>query len=114
MSKIDFSYLNSLTEGDSELIQDLVDVFKIQVPEYLLNLKKTIDEENTEMLERIVHKAKSSVQVFGLEELAKKLNEIEIDISESNGTFKESYTSILPYFEKETQQALKDLEELGY
>ncbi len=115
MSELDLGYLNSLTDGDTELTQELVEIFKAQIPEYVQNLEDAIKSQNTEMLGRIVHKAKSSVLIFGLQDLADKLNDIEVDISQNpNAPFKEAYKQILPFFKTETKSALKQLQELGY
>ncbi len=114
MKVIDFSYIQSATDGDADLTKELVDVFKLQIPEFIQDFELAIQNQDVEKIGKVAHKAKSSVQIFGMQTLAEQLNSIEEEIDKQNPPFDERYPKLLDFFKEQTTQALNELEDLGY
>jgi len=108
MSNIDLSYLKSVTDGDTELMKELVDIFKTQVPEYVQEFKEALAENNFDALSKIAHKSKSSIAIMGLSDLASTLGQFEIEAKD--GTASDKYESYIADFEKECYEALEQIE----
>jgi HPt (histidine-containing phosphotransfer) domain-containing protein len=69
---INLSYLQSIAEGDENIIKELINIFLEQVPEFTEGLDKSLSEENWLNVGAIAHKAKSSVISLGMEDLGNK------------------------------------------
>ncbi len=66
---INLSYLDSIADGDESIIEELINIFLDQIPEFTEGLDKNLQEENWLMIAAIAHKAKSSVISMGMEDL---------------------------------------------
>jgi HPt (histidine-containing phosphotransfer) domain-containing protein len=110
MSGIDLTYLESVTDGDKDLIKELIDIFKLQVPEYLDEFKAAYDAKDIVTLGKIAHKAKSSVAIMGLTDLADKLRELEEFGRESD--FKPEYQEYIDAFKLACTDAIEQLDKL--
>ena len=110
MTNIDLSYLKSVTDGDEELIKELVDIFKTQVPEYLVEFNEAFEQKDTDALSKIAHKSKSSVAIMGLSELANKLSELEGKAKD--GDFSEDFRTYITDFEKQCNEAIVELDSM--
>lgn len=67
--EINLSYLESIADGDQEIIKELIIIFLDQVPEFTEGFKKSFSTKNWKELASIAHKAKSSVLSMGMNEL---------------------------------------------
>lgn len=67
--EIDLTYLESIADGDKEIIKELVVIFLEQVPEFTQGLDKFFAEKNWKGIAALAHKAKSSVISMGMAEL---------------------------------------------
>ena len=67
---INTEYLDSVSGGDSEIIKELVILFKDQSFEIYIEMKKLLAEKNYKSLGLLAHKAKSSVAIMGMNDLA--------------------------------------------
>jgi HPt (histidine-containing phosphotransfer) domain-containing protein len=110
MSAIDLTYLESVTDGDKDLIKELIDIFKVQVPEYMEEFTSAFSEKDIVTLGRIAHKAKSTVAIMGLSDLADELRELEEFSRE--GPFKEEYQKYITNFEIACKDAIQQLDKL--
>ncbi len=108
MSDIDLTYLKSVTDGDEELIKELVDIFKTQIPEYLNEFNEAIGQKDADSLSKIAHKSKSSVAIMGLSDLASKLSELEQKANDEG--FSNDFASYVTNFESECNNAIKQLD----
>jgi HPt (histidine-containing phosphotransfer) domain-containing protein len=106
---IDLKYLESMAGGDEEIIQELKDLFIAQVPEFIDNLKKHLKEEDFIELGKEAHKAKSSVLIMGMEELAKDLKNFQLIAIA--GIDKETYPYYIQKFEEQCLQAIEELKD---
>ncbi len=71
-------YLLSISGGDKEIMEDIVGIFKSQIPEFLEGMETLLDGKQYHELGLLAHKAKGSVSVMGLEETGKMLKEFEL------------------------------------
>ena len=104
----DLEYLKTMSGGDSKFIREMIALFREQVDEYtqmmpdLLNRKKYLD------LSKLAHKAKSSVAVMGMRDVAELLKELEILASEEKEV--ERYEAMVSEFIEKSHAAVIELE----
>ncbi len=104
----DLNYLKTMSGGDSKFIQEMIELFREQIDEYKLVMPKLLREERYDDLSKIAHKAKSSVAVMGMAEVAELLKELEI--LAQGGTKVEQYGPMIDEFLEQSQLALKELQ----
>lgn len=105
---INVSYLESISSGDIEIIREIVDIFKSQTPEFVSEMKSSFNNKDYHSLGMLAHKAKSSIAIMGMEDLALMLKKLELNAKSSTGV--EEYPAFLSRFEKETDEAIIELE----
>lgn len=74
---LDLAYLSDLADGDTDFIEQIIHVFKEEVPEELLALEESYVGNDWEKMAFHVHKLRSKVRVLGLHELKKCSDELE-------------------------------------
>ncbi|NLX72717.1 MAG: Hpt domain-containing protein [Bacteroidales bacterium] len=67
--EIDLSYLESIADGDREIINELITIFLDQIPEFSEGLDHGLNNRDWRILAAIAHKAKSSVISMGMNTL---------------------------------------------
>ncbi|MDP4666080.1 MAG: Hpt domain-containing protein [Flavobacteriaceae bacterium] len=77
--KYDLSGLNELFGGNQQMINEIVMLFLEQAPRHIEEMQESHQQQNFDLLGIVAHKAKSSVVMLGLNELASKLSKIEKD-----------------------------------
>lgn len=77
MEKLNLQYLNELMDGNTEIIHEVLKLFKAEVPKDIERLKQTLAEGNFDQLGKIAHKLKSSVGNLGLSVLKDEFYFIE-------------------------------------
>ena len=100
-------YLRSVTGGDSVSIREIIELFIEQVPEFINNLKKHLEEKDYIALGKEAHKAKSSVMILGMNDLGHDLKSLQL--ATQNGTREEMYAGQVERFEKECYLAVEEL-----
>ena len=106
---INTEYLETLLSGgDVGIISELVVIFREQIEEIASEMKSLNAKGNYTSLAMLAHKAKSSVAIMGMTDLAIMLKTFELEGRE--GTNKENYNSYIMRFETETRQAVEELE----
>jgi HPt (histidine-containing phosphotransfer) domain-containing protein len=76
-SSIDLTYLEDMSGGNSELMKDMISIFKKQVPEMITSMKASAGAKNWEILRKNFHKAKASASIMGMSKLASHLASLE-------------------------------------
>ena len=109
--EIDLSYLKSMSAGDNNLIKEMIDIFKEQVPEFISEMKLAINNNDSKAMASVAHKAKSSVAIIGITELAEFLKTLEIIAT--NNERKDEYPEFLNYFETTSKEAIKLLNKIS-
>lgn len=121
MRVIDLSYLHSVSDGNEELERSLSEIFLKQIPEFSEGMNEALTSGDLVKLAGIAHKAKSSVQAMGMEQLASSLKILEmlckqtyVDQCESNGlidTHLQWYKDQIESLPTEMQKLISDYRE---
>ncbi len=104
---INTEYLESVSGGDREIIGELVDLFREQAVEFTSEMKSLLEKKDYFSLGLLAHKAKSSVAIIGMADLAIMLKTFELDAKA--GKDPESYSGYIARFETETRGAVEEL-----
>jgi HPt (histidine-containing phosphotransfer) domain-containing protein len=107
---INTEYLDSVSGGDSEIVLEIVTMFRQQVEEMYKEMKALLAEKKFQALGMLAHKAKSSVAIMGMSELASLLKTFELQAKEEKET--EKYESYIARFRNDTCEAVKELDHL--
>jgi HPt (histidine-containing phosphotransfer) domain-containing protein len=98
-----------MSGGSGEIIKEMITIFNDQSKEYIRDMQKYLDEKNYSLLGKLAHKAKSSVAIMGMSELAGDLKTLEINTKDEKDI--ESYPAYVEKFIRLTKQAMAELEE---
>ncbi|HET8866086.1 MAG TPA: Hpt domain-containing protein [Gracilimonas sp.] len=82
MAKINLSYLEDITDGNNEVMIEMIQLLLDETPKHLDNIKKAQEEENLEKLSAEAHKIKPMMLYVGLTELNEICQEIETNSKE--------------------------------
>lgn len=107
----DLSYLSNMSGGNNEIIKEMIVIFNEQSKEYIHDMQKYLDEKNYNLLGKLAHKAKSSVAIMGMNDLAADLKTLEINTKEEKEV--ESYPAYVEKFITLTKQAMAELEDIA-
>jgi len=97
-----------MSGGDSKFIREMIELFREQIDEYKLLMPELLQKKKYDELSKMAHKAKSSVAVMGMAEVAEILKQLEI--LAQGGKEVEQYGAMIDEFLEQSQQALKELE----
>jgi HPt (histidine-containing phosphotransfer) domain-containing protein len=106
---INLDYLELVSGGDREIISELVDIFRQQSKEFHEEMLSLFGTKSYSQLGQLAHKAKSSVAIMGMEELASRMKYLEMSAREGNNTGE--YQEIIEFFRSESALALKELDD---
>ena len=107
---INTEYLDSVSGGDPDLICELVTLFKEQSAEISAEMKSLFIAKNYKSLGLLAHKAKSSVAIMGMNDLAAMLKTFELQARDEKEPH--LYESYITRFRTETLEAIAELEDL--
>lgn len=107
---INMDYLDSVSGGDPDIINEIVTIFKEQSVEIYNEMRSFLDAKNYASLGLLAHKAKSSVAIMGMNDLAALLKTFELQARDGQDVH--LYESYIGRFKNETEQAIAELEEL--
>ncbi len=102
---INTEYLNSVAGGDSEIIREIVILFKEQVSEIYTEMIALHSAGDYPALGLLAHKAKSSVAIMGMESLASMLKTLELNAKE--GKDAHMFLSFINRFREETKKEIR-------
>lgn len=109
--KTDLTYLKNMSAGNKELVIEMIGIFKQQVEEFVVEMTQLNDNKQYIELGKLAHKAKSSISIMGLNELAIELKNFENDAKAGIGT--EKYPAFIAHFREETSEAVVELDEVS-
>jgi len=107
---INIEYLDSVSGGDPEIINEIVVMFKDQSIEIYNEMQSHLAEKKYSLLGSLAHKAKSSVLIMGMNDLGLMLKTLELQANDGIGS--ELYESHIKRFKVETDAAVMELEDL--
>ena len=108
----DLNYLKTMSGGDSKFIAEMIGLFREQVNEYRSVMPELLKKRDYDSLSKMAHKAKSSVAVMGMNQMADLLKELEILANEKKEI--DRYESMVEEFLEQSQLALFELESQQY
>ena len=109
--KTDLTYLKNMSAGNKELVIEMIGIFKQQVEEFVDDMTSLNDNQQFEDLGKLAHKAKSSISIMGLTELAIELKDFENKAKAGIDT--ETYPAFIARFREETSEAVVELDEVS-
>ena len=104
----DLNYLKTMSGGDTKFIQEMIGLFREQIEEYKQIMPELLQKKDYNGLSKIAHKAKSSVAVMGMTEVADLLKELEILAHEQKDV--ERYEPLVVHFLEQSALAITELE----
>jgi HPt (histidine-containing phosphotransfer) domain-containing protein len=78
LKPVDYNHLDGVVNGDENFKKELIGIFLEQIPVFIHNMKKYLDNDEFEKLAREAHTAKSSALIFGMTNSGRLLKEIEL------------------------------------
>ncbi len=102
-------YLESVSGGDIGIARELTDMFREQSKEIYGELMAKLSAGDYLSLSQLAHKAKSSVAIMGMDELATMLKTFELQARDRIET--EMYESYISRFKNEIDAAVIELED---
>lgn len=100
-----------MSAGNKELVLEMIDIFKEQVTEFSELMDDYYSKKEFELLGRLAHKAKSSISIMGLNDLAVELKNFE-NLAKA-GEKTETFPGFIEKFKKETSEAIEELDEVA-
>lgn len=103
----DLTYLNNMSGGSSDIIKEMITIFIEQTKEYITDMQRLLDEKDYISLGKLAHKAKSSVAIMGMNDLAADLKTLELKSKDAQDI--ETYPAIVNSFVTLSKQAIEEL-----
>ena len=107
----DLTYLNNMSGGSPEIVKEMIGIFIEQANEYLQDMPKYLEEKDYSSLGKLAHKAKSSISIMGMTDLAADLKTLELLAKESTDI--ESYPAFVEKFIFQTKSAIAELSDIA-
>jgi HPt (histidine-containing phosphotransfer) domain-containing protein len=99
-----------MSGGDSKFIKEMIDLFREQIDEYKSIMPELLQNKDYDGLSKVAHKAKSSVAVMGMSEVADLLKELEI-LSHDEKEI-ERYEPMIERFLEQSELAISELTDI--
>lgn len=103
----DLSYLESMSMGSQEMVNEMIQIFLDQIPEFTNGLTELLQSKDYMALGALAHKAKSSVAVMGMNDLASLLKDLENKAK--SGSDPESYAGYVATFNQQVLETEKEM-----
>ena len=104
----DLNYLKTMSGGDSAFIREMINLFREQIIEYKSIMPELLQNKDYDGLSKVAHKAKSSVAVMGMTQVADLLKELEILTHDQRDI--EKYEPLITHFLEQSELAITELE----
>lgn len=101
-------YLMNVSGGDNEIMEEIVAIFRNQIPEFVNEMKSLLENGKYVELGLLAHKAKGSVTVMGMEDTARMLKEFELQAKA--GINRDGYPDFISRFEKDAATVLAEID----
>ncbi|WP_421878481.1 Hpt domain-containing protein [Marinoscillum sp.] len=66
---MDFSYLNSISDGDMDFVQQFISTFENNTANIVTNLKNAYEKDDSDGLQKLAHQLKPSLQMLEMQTL---------------------------------------------
>lgn len=105
---VDITFLQNLTGGSAGTTIEIISLFKSEVPKYLADLRKSIEENNLDNVAYTAHKAKSSFALMGIGDVVTALKDMEISAKSLSGA--EKFSATVDQVERIYFKAIEELD----
>lgn len=105
---INTEYLETVTGGDKEILAEIVLIFRTQIVEIYTQMKSFYLKNDFHSLGMLAHKAKSSVAIMGMNDLANVLKTFELEAKDGKNS--EKYSGYIERYENDTKEAVLELD----
>ncbi len=105
---INTEYLDTVAGGDKDILSEIVGIFRSQVVEIYDEMLLSHSKNDFHSLAMLAHKAKSSVAIMGMNDLATMLKTFELELKE--GKNRENYTGYIERYKHNTKAAVLELD----
>ncbi len=106
---IDLTYLTDVTDGDTDSMRQLIEMFLIQSQEITENFKEAESNNDAEAIGRIAHLAKSTSKVMGISDVSDKMQELQGLVD--NHEHPERYGELVGYYYSKMPVAVEELKQ---
>ena len=107
MAYTNLEYLRSMTDGNKEIIRQMIELFLLQVPDFIRNLNELYRTGQYAALGKEAHKAKSSLQIMGMTDLVLEMKIFQLKTIVGNEVA--SYPVHIHNFEIQCNAAVAEL-----
>jgi len=105
----DLTYLNNMSGGSPEIVKEMIGIFIEQANEYVRDMQAHLDNKDYLALGKLAHKAKSSISIMGMTDLAADMKTLELLTKENEEI--ETYPSFVEKFITQTKAAMAELKD---
>jgi len=109
---VDLTYLDSIGSDDSKFQNELIQIFRDQIPVLIQQMLDNLENKNYDELGGIAHKAKSSVAMLGIKELRDDMETLENDAK--NKINIEMFPEIIQRFVEISTEVLNEIKYLKF
>ena len=108
---VNLTYLEDMSDGDEKIMKEMINIFISQVSEFAEEMKDLNNNKEYFKLGNLAHKAKSSISIMGMKNLAKELKEFELLAKEEKDINK--YEEFINHFKQLCDLAIDELTEIS-
>lgn len=83
-SKVDISYLRSISSGDDAFVVEMIELFLENTPGMLDRIEKCYENEDWKQLASVLHSFKPNLDYVGLQETKKIVEDLEVKAGNKN------------------------------
>ncbi|MDA3892123.1 MAG: response regulator [Salinivirgaceae bacterium] len=109
---VDLSYIESIGDNDGKFQNELIQIFRNQIPILIQQMTDSLNESNYDELGAIAHKAKSSVAMLGIKELRNDMETLEHDAKNLENVA--SFPEIIKRFSSISKIVLNEIKDLKF
>ncbi|HPD94607.1 MAG: Hpt domain-containing protein [Bacteroidales bacterium] len=107
---INLEVLKEISEGNNDLMRDLIGLFSKQVPVFIEQMETYLSNNEFELLGKLAHKIKNSVAMMGIEVLVSDMKKLE-QLTQSNDNADKIKNKVAK-FKQISSEALAELKEI--
>lgn len=107
---INLEVLKEISEGNNDLMRDLIGLFSKQVPVFIEQMETYLSNNEFELLGKLAHKIKNSVAMMGIEVLVSDMKKLE-QLTQSNDNTDKIKNKVAK-FKQISSEALAELKEI--
>jgi HPt (histidine-containing phosphotransfer) domain-containing protein len=107
----DLTYLNNMSGGSPEIVKEMIGIFIEQANEYVRDMQLHLDNKDYLALGKLAHKAKSSISIMGMTDLAADMKTLELLTKDNNEV--ETYPAFVEKFIVQTNEAMIELKDIA-